>query len=99
MSHQRRLSDESKAIHEGVMRGSPTLEAVSDALRKGYIMGQHAYEAGLRQCHKHITGLNVKRGFDMGWQGRFADEMAGLEATPIGTQGGCKVADDVWQQR
>ena len=89
-----------RRVHESVMSGGRSLERVTQLLRRGYIMGQHAYEAGLGTTPTAKCGTKQEKdGFLMGWNGRFADEMAGLEPTPIGTQGRLSVSDEVWDNR
>jgi hypothetical protein len=85
-----------RRVHESVMTGSRSLERVTQLLRRGYIMGQHAYEAGTKQTPSdECRTKQEKDGFLMGWAGRYADEMADLEPSQFGYQGGCHTADDL----
>lgn len=74
---------------------------ISRKMRKGFIKGCHAYEAGFGMHSKlhGITNAKEAEGFNMGWQGRYVDEVAGLEPAVIGDDGGCFVPDDIWLSR
>ena len=72
---------------------------VTRRMRRGFIKGCHAYEAGLNQNTDHLKNKKEKEGYLMGWSGRYADEMAGLEPTVLGDDEGCFVPDEIWISR
>lgn len=100
MKMGRKPTHDQKIQMDTMMKGTNfNLGEVCRRLRRGFIKGCHAYEAGLNTSTKHIKDMKEKQGFLMGWNGRQADEIAGLQPAEIGICDGCFVPDDIWQQR
>lgn len=93
-AHER--TDEQKAQHNLLFTDhKPNFDIITRLKRRGFIKGQHAYEAGMSlHAHDHLGDDHEIEGFKMGWQARYVDELCDLEPAALGKLQDIGVPDD-----